>query len=365
MSEDGKTKRPLNLYVLVFGILAAIIIVAALSTTVFNRSVTGSNSIKGANLPDYGPAANIIGISAWVNSPPLSMSQLRGKVVLVDFWTYSCINCIRSIPHLNAWEGEYGSNGLVIIGVHSPEFGFEHNLTNVKSAVTRFNITYPVALDNNYSTWDAYRNNYWPADYLIDKNGELRYASYGEGDYNQTENAIRALLQEAGYSVPAATTNVPLGVNFSGIESPEIYLGYAKSRQPLGGNEQFEPNQTIGYYPLNISQDNLAYLYGFWYDAPDSIVAVNKSSIYLIYKAKRVNVVASGNGNQTSISVKLGGAALNQSSLGADDVLVNGNAIATIGPSRLYNIVSSPTYGVHVLEIDANPGFRIYTFTFG
>jgi thiol-disulfide isomerase/thioredoxin len=365
MNDEKKKGKGINLYALVFGALAVIIILAALSTTIFNKGPTFVNTTNAVNLSNYGPTHQITGISAWINSPPLRLPELRGNVVLIDFWTYSCINCIRSIPHLNAWESEYGSNGLVIIGIHTPEFWFEHNLTNVQNAVKRFNITYPVALDNGYGTWDAYGNNAWPAEYLIDKNGDLRYMSYGEGDYNQTELAIRALLQQAGYPVPSTTTNVPLGVNFSGIRSPEIYLGYATTRQALGGGEQFEPNKTIGYYPFNITNINQAYLWAVWYDAPDSVVAVNQSRIYLIYNASKVNVVASGNGNQTTISVKLDGKPLNLSYLGSDDVLVNGNAIATIGPSRLYNIVSAPSYGAHVLEIDANLGFRIYTFTFG
>lgn len=362
--KNEKKKGKVNLYLLVFGVLAALVIAAALSTTIFNKSSTQTNT-AGANLTNHGPAPNIAGISAWINSPPLNLSSLRGKVVLVDFWTYSCINCIRSIPHLNAWESEYGQNGLVIIGVSTPEFQFEHNYSNVAAAVKKFNITYPVALDNNYATWDAYANQYWPADYLVDANGDLRYVSYGEGGYNQTENAIRSLLMQAGYSVPAEATNVPLGVNFSGIGSPEIYLGYAKARQALGGNEQYYPNQTVTYSPANISQANVAYLYGNWYNAPDSMIAVNNSLIYLVYKARNVNIVASGNGNQSTIQVLLDGKNLNMSSLGADDVSENGIATATIGASRLYNIVSTPSYGVHLLEINASRGFRIYTFTFG
>jgi thiol-disulfide isomerase/thioredoxin len=356
-------KRTTSIYLIVFGLIVAIIAVAALSTVLFNMP-TAPKNLSAANLSSYGAAPPIVGISAWINSPPLNISKLRGKVVLVDFWTYSCINCIRSIPHLNAWESEYGSNGLVIIGVHTPEFQFEHNLTNVEAAVKKFNITYPVALDNNYSTWDAYGNEYWPADYLIDANGIVRYVSFGEGDYNVTENAIRALLVQAGYSVPSSMTNVPLGVNFSGIESPEIYLGYAKARQALGGGEQFYPNQTADYPVTNITESNYVYLLGQWYNAPDSMVAVNRSKLYLVYRAKNVNIVASG--TNSIISVEVDGKNLNQSYLGADDMIINGSAIAEIGPSRLYNIVSGPGYnGWHELEIDASPGFRIYTFTFG
>jgi thiol-disulfide isomerase/thioredoxin len=364
---NEKKSKKISPYLIVFGILVVIIIAAALSTTLFNTASQQSPSGT-ANLSNYGPAPNIVGISGWINSQPLNISQLKGKVVLVDFWTYSCINCIRSIPHLNAWQSEYGgSNGLVIIGVSTPEFQFEHNYSNVYAAVKKFNITYPVALDNNYGTWDAYHNEYWPADYLVDANGTIRYEAFGEGDYNQTENAIRILLAQAGYKVPTASTSVPLGVNFSGIGSPEIYFGYATARQPLGGGESFAPNQTKTYLPQNITQQNAAYLFGSWYNAPDGMISVNNSRIYLVYYAKNVNIVASGvNGTNSTITLKVNGMNLNQSYLGADDMISNGIATATIGPSRLYNIVSAPSYsGWHELEIDASPGFKIYTFTFG
>jgi thiol-disulfide isomerase/thioredoxin len=185
----NKHKKGLNLYLVVFGIVATIVVVAALSTLLFNQNASAKN-VSLANLQNLGPAPNIQGISAWINSLPLNISQLKGKVVLVDFWTYSCINCIRAIPHLNAWYNEYGKDGLVIIGVSTPEFQFEHNYSNVLTAVRKFGIEYPVALDNNYSTWDAYNNEYWPADYLIDANGNIRYVSLGEGGYNQTEQVI-------------------------------------------------------------------------------------------------------------------------------------------------------------------------------
>jgi thiol-disulfide isomerase/thioredoxin len=369
MNDEHKKKGKVNVYVLVFGILAAIIIIAALSVTVFNKaSAPALKNSTSANLSTYGPAPQLVGLDGWINSPPLNLTSLRGNVVLVDFWTYSCINCIRSIPHLNAWEQEYGSNGLVIIGISTPEFQFEHNYTNVYDAVKKFNITYPVALDNNYGTWDAYGNEYWPADYLIDAKGNIRYVAFGEGDYNQTEQAIRTLLVQSGHPVPSYTTNVPIGINFSGIGTPEIYLGSVQATergQPLGGGEQLKSNNTYTYYPINVSMVNKPYLYGAWYDAPDSIIAYNGSKVYLIYKANKVNIVASGNGNTTNITIKLDGKNLNASELGADDVLVNGTATATISGSRLYNIVDLPTYGAHLVEIDANQGFRLYTFTFG
>jgi thiol-disulfide isomerase/thioredoxin len=351
----------MNIYLLVFCVVGAIIIVAALSTIVFTRNLSPENTSV-ANLTDYGAAADIQGISGWINSAPINISQLRGKVVIVDFWTYSCINCIRSIPHLEAWYKAYGNNGLVIIGVHTPEFQFERNYTNVESAVQRFGITYPVALDNDYSTWDAYHNEYWPADYIIDKNGRIRYETFGEGDYNSTEEVIRELLVNAGYTIQPNLTSVPLGVNFSGIETPEIYLGYARARQPLGNGQGFSPDKTVNYTITGSMETNVAYLSGEWYNAPDSMIAVSNAKIFLTYKAKSVNIVAS---NSSVIIVGLDGKNLSAAYLGNDDMILDGEATARINVSRLYNIVDTPSYGWHTVEINASPGFRIYTFTFG
>lgn len=363
-------KPKLNIYLAVLSATIMIIAIAALSTLVFNQASPAANPVSLASLHNYGLAPNIQGIAGWINSGPLNMSQLRGKVVLVDFWTYSCINCIRAAPHVEAWYKAYGDNGLVVIGVSTPEFQFEHNYTNVQDAVRRLNITYPVALDNNYSTWDAYGNHYWPADYVIDKNGDVRYISYGEGNYNQTEAVIRALLVNAGYSIQPNFTDVPLGANFSAIGTPEIYFGYLEIQ---GHGSQFSQQDysiisgsqgsTANYPAPNATQyNNTVYLSGEWLSGPDGMVAVNNSKIFLTYKAREVNIVASGN---STVSVKLDGQPLPAGYLGADDMAINGSAVARIGPPRLYNIVSAPSYGWHRLEIDASPGFKIYTFTFG
>lgn len=350
-----------------FGIIAALVLVAAFSTFAFNKNLANSSpkNISAANLTNYGPAPNLQGISGWINSGPINISQLKGKVVLVDFWTYSCINCIRSIPHLNAWYGAYGANGLVIIGVHTPEFQFEHNYSNVYSAVQRFGVRYPVALDNNYSTWDAYGNQYWPADYLIDRNGNVRYVVFGEGNYNQTEAVIRELLQNAGYKIQQNLTSVPLGVNFSQIGTPEIYVGYSRARAPIGNGQGFAPNRTVNYSFTAISKNNTVYFSGNWYNAPDSMIAGgNGSKVFLVYYAKKLNIVADGN-SSTMIGVKVDGSSEQQDYLGADVHLSNGTAIAAVNSSRLYNIVSAPSAGWHTIEIDASKGFRLYTFTFG
>ncbi len=349
-----------NIYTIVFGIVGVVLLLAGFSIFFFNQTPQPGNA--NVVLQDYGPAPNIQGISGWINSNALNISQLRGKVVLIDFWTYSCINCIRSIPHLNAWYSAYGNSGLVIVGVSTPEFQFEHNYSNVYNAVKQFGIKFPVALDNNYSTWDAYNNHYWPADYLVDTHGNIQYITFGEGDYNQTELAIRKLLQNAGYSIQPNLTNVALGVNFSMINTPEIYLGWARARSPLGNAQGFVENQTINYTKPNTTLQNTVYLSGNWYNSPDGMVAVNDSKLFLTYSARNVNIVASGN---STITVKLDGNVLPRSDYGADDSMLNGNATAKIGPSRLYVIVNGTTYGTHQLEIDASPGFKLYTFTFG
>ena len=353
----------MNVYAVVFSIIAVIIIAAAAYTYAFSQNLATTN-VSLSNLPVIGKAPNFQGISAWINSAPLNISQLKGKVVLVDFWTYSCINCIRSIPHLEAWYNAYGSNGLVIVGVHSPEFLFETNYTNILSAVRRFGITYPVAIDSNHSTWNAYGNEYWPADYLIDANGNLRYVAFGEGDYNQTEEVIRELLQSAGHGVQANLTSVPLGVNFSGVETPEIYLGYQYVDEHGGNVTKDAENKIVAYGVPNVTENDTVYLSGEWYDAPDSIIAVSGSKLFLTYHAKSVNIVASGNAT-TSISLTLDGKNLTADELGTDAHLSNGTAYVKVSSSRLYNLVNASTYGWHTLEIDAPENLRVYTLTFG
>lgn len=366
----------INVYILVFGAITAIIVLAGLSIPLFNMNLAQQGNITGnysiANLHNYGPAANIQGIMAWINSPPINISKLRGRVVIVDFWTYSCINCIRTIPFLNALQSTYGKDGLVIIGVHTPEFQFEHNLTNVEDAVKRFNITYPVALDNNYSTWDAYGNEYWPADYVIDKNGNIRYESFGETptSFNQTQQIVRAMLENASNTQLPSAISISDALNFSQPISPEMYFGYQEletGRTNYFGNiEGIKPNNVSDYIITNISQVDTIYLSGNWYNAQDSMIAEgNGSKIFLIYRAKNVNVVASGNGGNSTISILLNGTEPANNYLGSNVKISNGNAVAQIGTSQLYSLVSAPAYGIHELEINASAGFRIYTFTFG
>jgi thiol-disulfide isomerase/thioredoxin len=174
----------------------------------FGAAAQKATSAPESSLPMIGTAPDFTGIADWLNTPngrAESLASLHGKVVLVDFWTYSCINCLRTLPHLRAWYSAYHKDGFEIVGVHTPEFAFEHVLGNVRQATHDLHVTWPVALDNSYGTWNAYSNQYWPAEYLLDKNGEVRHVQFGEGDYAGTEQAIRSLLAERGTPIPAPT----------------------------------------------------------------------------------------------------------------------------------------------------------------
>jgi len=351
-----------NAYLIVFGIIAIIVVAAAVSTLFTSGS--GQPIGNASSLPNYGNAPDFQGIAAWINSPALTISQLHGKVVLVDFWTYSCINCIRTIPYLNAWYHEYGNNGLVIVGVHTPEFSFEKNYSNVATAVNNFGIKYAVALDSSDGTWNAYGNQYWPADYVIDGNGTIRYKQFGEGDYNGTEAVIRELLQSAHYSVPsqiAYNTVSGTNVDFTQIGTPELYVGYATARQPIGNDQGFSPGKVVDYTVPGSLQSNTVYFSGDWYNANDSMIAAGSNAkVYLLYDAKVVNVVAQG--NNSLIMVKLDDNTPSGAYLGKD---LSSGGSGYVGMARLYNIVNGPSYGEHEVVITASPGFRLYTFTFG
>jgi thiol-disulfide isomerase/thioredoxin len=356
----------INAYVAVFGIIGIIVVAAAVSSLV-SPPGQASATAGASRLPSLGKAPDFVEISAWINSPPLNLSQLKGRVVLVDFWTYSCINCIREIPYLNAWYAKYGRDGLTVVGVHTPEFQFERNYSNVLAAVKSLGIKYPVALDNNYSTWNVYGNEYWPSEYVIDQNGMIRHTQIGEGDYNETETVIRELLQSAGYSVGSGSVSSSVNataVNFSKIGTPEIYVGYNTIRGPIGNPQGFSPEHVVNYTIGGALQNNTVYFSGRWYNANDSMIAAgNDSKAFLIYDAKAVNIVAQG--NSSTIEVNLDGGNLPMSYLGSDMVLKGNVASVDITMARLYNLVDAPSYGWHEIEIMAQPGFRLYTFTFG
>src|SRR4029079_15184519 len=241
------------------------------------------------------------GITGYINSNGTKLSDLKGKVVLVDFWTYSCINCIRTLPYLVDWNTKYADKGLVIVGVHTPEFDFEKNIYNVKAGVNKFGIKYPVLQDNDKGTWDAYGNRYWPRKYLIDSEGFITYDHIGEGGYAETEKIIQTLLAEravqqgmSGLNFNSTTmtnsSNIQ-NVDFSKVNSPELYFGYQFARAPLGSPEGFVDGKIVNYsIPSSALEPNIVYLQGMWKNNPDNMeLAGDSGRIVLVYSAKSAN----------------------------------------------------------------------------
>jgi thiol-disulfide isomerase/thioredoxin len=319
-------------------------------------------------------------VSGYINTKPINLSDLKGKVVLVDFWTYSCINCIRTIPYLVDWNEKYADRGLVIVGVHSPEFEFEKNIDNVKDAVKKFGIKYPVIQDNDKGTWNAYQNQYWPRKYIVDSEGYLRYDHIGEGGYAETEKVIQNLLQERVVQMgpdnsPSSINNNTVtemttipenvqSVDFSKLNSPELYFGYQFARAPLGNPEGFKPNQIVDYSLVNTDSNikpNVIYLDGRWKNNADSMELQSETGrIALVYSAKSVNMVAGGNGE---VLILEDGSTLQGKYRGAD---LSEEGRFTIDGQRLYNLSMHDNYGVHSIVIDVKgKGFQAYTFTFG
>jgi cytochrome c biogenesis protein CcdA/thiol-disulfide isomerase/thioredoxin len=298
-------------------------------------------------LPVLGTAPGFIGISHWLNTPgdrPVSLPSLRGKVVLVDFWTYSCINCIRTLPHLRSWYAAYHKDGLQIVGVHTPEFAFEHVLGNVRSAVRDLHVTWPVALDNSYATWMAYSNQYWPAEFLIDKNGRVRRYDFGEGEYTQTEQAIRSLLAETGASVPTHTASVA-DATPKELVTPESYLGTERLDRYVGS--RIRPNVASRYtFASTIPENDLSYA-GTWRIGRQRIVAGANARLRLHFRARFVYLVLGGKGTVRA--------------------LVDGKPAHTleVNADRLYTMVSGAKARQGLLELRFSPGVNAYAFTFG
>lgn len=326
-------------------------------------------------------APDLAQIAGYINTPnnnqPIHLADYKGKVVLVDFWTYSCINCIRTVPYLNDWYAKYADQGFVVIGVHSPEFEFEKIYDNVKTAVQKFGITYPVVLDNSLGTWNAYGNQYWPRHYLIDAQGYIREDHIGEGGYAETEKTIQSLLAERaaldGFKQISFSTKTAPTIDSKSLQyidlskqtTPEIYLGYNYARSPLGNPQNFEPEQIVTYtIPSNTNlQPNIVYLDGQWKNNRDNIeLQGNRGSIILTYYAKAINIVASGKG-QTGIVTEDGNAKISAKSIGTD---LNKDGKFILDGQRLYNLALHDSYGVHSIIINVEGrGFQLYTFTFG
>ena len=320
-------------------------------------------------------------ITGYINTEPINLADLKGKVVLVDFWTYSCINCIRTIPYLVDWNEKYADKGLVIVGIHAPEFEFEKNIENVKAAVERFGIRYPVIQDNDKGTWNAYQNQYWPRKYIVDNEGYIRYDHIGEGGYSETEKVIQSLLQERSTqlglddgSLPNSNNNTVIettttpenvqSVDFSKINSPELYFGYQFARAALGNAEGFRPDQTVNYSLAKIDSDikpNVIYLDGTWKNNADNMELQSETGrIALVYSAKSINMVAGGTGK---VSISEDGSTLQGKHRGED---LSEEGKFAIDGQRLYNLSSHDDNGAHSIVIDIKgKGFQAHTLTFG
>jgi len=387
----GKSKQ--NIII----ILTAVIVVAAVCTLTISYLPYFSQSKIAPELEKTGES--IININNNSQQQPLTMADLKGKVVLVNFWTYSCINVLRTLPHLIDWNAKYGGDkGLVIVGVHTPEFGFEKNTDFVKLSLQKYGIKYPVIQDNDYKIWNAYGNNYWPRMYLVDDKGVIRYDKVGEGEYNQTEKEIQSLLAERNSGNKAVqnidnrnstlisyenksqfnSTNNSIRsfleqpVDFSKIKTPELYFGNQGSNSAVGNSEgAFEPGQIVTYNlpPTSISnssiQPNTIYLQGKWKNNHDNLeLQSDTGRIVLNYSAQYVNLVAGGTGQGI---VHEDNALLSNHSKGVDTA--NNDSKFVIDYPRLYNIVNHQSYDdedFHSLVIDVKgKGFQAYAFTFG
>ncbi|MEE8181357.1 MAG: redoxin family protein [Nitrosopumilaceae archaeon] len=339
-----------------------------IGTKTFEQGEFDFQKISELVLPRYKKAPDLVGISHYINTTPEKLKEeIDGKVVLYDIWTYSCINCVRTLPYITSWNEKYSDDGLLIIGIHSPEFEFEKDADNVRMAIEKYGITYPVVLDNEHETWKAFENRYWPRKYVADHEGYIRYDHIGEGAYEKTEEVIQKLLEERaqqlGLNVAAAESLVELDeFQHTNFRTPELYFGYkfAFGRNQLGNMEGFNPEQEVKYsIPDNLQQHNF-YLDGTWKNLIGSMELVSETgSIKLPYHAKEVNIVTA---KEAEITILIDGMPLTSEYEGNDVTLGK----ITVTEPRLYNIISSKEAGTHLLElIISNPGFEIYTFTFG
>ena len=319
---------------------------------------------RGAKLPRLGAAPDFTDTQRWFNTPggrALSIPELtsQGKVVLLDFWTYTCINCLRTLPYLKSWDSAYRHDGLVIVGVHTPEFAFEKDAGNVERAIADNEIRYPVVQDNEYGTWTAYGNQYWPAKYLIGTDGQVRYVHFGEGAYETTEAAIRSLLVEAGNTRLGAGAHASAETADPELRTPETYLGYERADGFVTA-----PRPRISTYaaPAAGALDLNQFAYGgTWRVGPESATAIRRATVSLSFQARRVFLVLGSARGSGQVRVLLDGKPIAEDAAG-DDV---SGAKATVTHQRLYRLVDLPGAGRHTLELHFDPGISGYAFTFG
>lgn len=317
---------------------------------------------KASSLPRLGKAPELTGITKWINTPaPLSLSALKGKVILIDFWTYTCINCIRTLPHITRWYDKYKDQGFVVLGIHTPEFEFEKKTENVENAIIQYQIHYPVAQDNDYKTWEIFANHYWPAHYLIDKDGYIRKTHFGEGEYGETEEAIQILIKEAGSTASASLETMPDLTPKDRI-SPETYIGSRRMAY-------LYPNGSIGNGKQNftISQDfpgDEFSLGGEW-TVEDEYSTTGKSAVIEYnFTADKVYLVMrpEKSGTKKTVKVYLDNKIPDSNSAGSDVK----SGIVTIDSDRLYTLVNlKGNTSKHKLRLEFDEGISVYAFTFG
>jgi cytochrome c biogenesis protein CcdA/thiol-disulfide isomerase/thioredoxin len=321
------------------------------------------------NLPVEGTLPDLSGAVTWLNSPPLDAAALKGKVVLVDFWTYSCINCLRTIPYVRAWAEKYKDQGLVVIGVHAPEFAFEKDVDNVKKAIADLKITYPVAIDNNYAIWRGFNNNFWPAHYFIDTEGNIRHHQFGEGDYDESERVIQQLLNEAGHKtasddlVDVKATGAEAAADMMDIQSPETYVGYARAENYVSGAMQQDQAKS---YKGEVKRLNDWGLDGNWtVGGEEATLNAKDGGITYRFHARDLHLVLGpgADGKPVRFRVTIDGAAPGANH-GSD---TNENGDGTVTAQRLYQLIrqsgdiADRTFEIRFLD----PGVQAFAFTFG
>jgi thiol-disulfide isomerase/thioredoxin len=349
--------NPVTRYRLALATVALVIVAAVLFTVVKNPPPAATASSTGGQVLPVGErheAPNFTGIDGWLNTTPLTLAGLRGKVVLIDFWTFSCVNCVRTIPHLKVLYDDYKDRGFVIVGVHSPEFDFEKVPANVASAVTRLGVTWPVAIDSELATWSAYQNQFWPAEYLLDQQGRIAYTSFGEGDYPKTDAAVAQLLDVPTAALPSSS---PVPDN----TTPELYAG--SERGQLADNETYgTPGQPQSYPDPGPPQSQDAIqVTGTWTDEGQYLQADATGHVRLNFIADSVYIVAGTPGGALPVSVKLDGKAVATALSGA--ALTDSGF--TVTRQDLFQLLAGVPPGYHLIDLTVPAGFRIYTFTFG
>ena len=348
-----------------------------------NSAIAATGQVGGA-VGDLAP--EFLGISNWINSQPLVMEELKGNVVLIDFWTYTCVNCIRTFPYLKEWNDKYKDSGLVIVGVHTPEFEFEKVTENVVLSARDYNLDWPIAQDNDFGTWSAYSNRFWPAKYLVDAEGVVRYTHFGEGAYVETEEQIRALLEESGKSlqeIEISTAEEPEADSRAFSADPttritrEIYGGFRRNSAPQGVYvahvEYYEaPSQTLDYIDPGDHQNQFMYLQGLWTNGDEKLKHARETQDFSDYIASNffatsVNAVINPEGGPPfDVQVTIDGRPLTTEEAGADMIIEGGRSFFIVDEPRLYEVVALPEFGDHELKLSANsPDFAFFAFTFG